>query len=275
MSVPVSMIPYANMAPYRQLGAPQGCHFVPQVPKESIRALMAGRVAAAAVPVGGLAALGQRVETVGRFGIAAKGPSMSVLLFSRYPFERMRAPRTLRLTGESATSVRLLYLLLGHTVGFDKLPHVTRANAAVDGELLIGDRALINGQTAGRGDQWPHATDLSQVWFERHQQPFVFARWVVRKDASARIKGAISDWLERFKEQEDELVAQAIPGSASRLQLGEEVLQRYFQVIRRSLNQEDLCGQQLFSRQFDQVGREPLFYSSPRFGANHGRTDAI
>ena len=95
MSAPVAMIPYANMAPYRQLGAPRDCNFVPLVPKASIGALIDGKVAAAAVPVGGLARLAGIVETVGRFGIAAKGASMSVLLFSRYPIEHMHEPKTL------------------------------------------------------------------------------------------------------------------------------------------------------------------------------------
>ena len=94
MSVPVAMIPYTNMAPYRELGAPTGCHFVPLVPKASIDALLEGTVAAAAVPVGGLVRLGDTVASVGAYGIAAKGPSMSVLLFSRVPFEALRRPTT-------------------------------------------------------------------------------------------------------------------------------------------------------------------------------------
>ena len=262
MSVPVSMIPYANMAPYRQLGAPRDCHFVSQVPRESVRSLMDGSVVAAAVPVGGFTRLGDRVEMVGRFGIAAKGPSMSVLLFSRVPFAQMQAPRTLRLTAESATSVRLVYLLLGNAVGFDNLPHLANENSPPDGELLIGDRALVDGQAAVCRTAWAHVADLSQIWYERHRLPFVFARWVVRKDATARIKGAIADWLDRFKEKEDELVEQAIPGSAARLNLKEDVLRSYFQAIRRSLDEKDLEGQRLFCRQLERFGREPLFQSS-------------
>jgi predicted solute-binding protein len=73
MTAAVAMIPYSNMAPYRQLGEPRGCRFVPLVPKASIAALLSGEVVAAAVPVGGLNALDGVVETVGRFGIAAAG----------------------------------------------------------------------------------------------------------------------------------------------------------------------------------------------------------
>ena len=262
MNASVAMIPYANMAPYRQLPPPEDCRFVSLVPRASIRALMDGSVVAAAVPVGGLARLADQVEMVGRFGIAAKGPVLSVLLFSQVPFEKMQAPHTLRLTSESATSVRLLYLLLGHSVGFDKLPRIVTKDTPADGELLIGDRALVKNMAAASQGVWPHRTDLSQRWFALHRRPFVFARWVVRKDAPVRIKEQIADWLDRFKEKEDQLVAQAISGSAQRLQLEEAVIQRYFQVIRRSLDEEDLQGQQLFVRQLERFGREPLFQSA-------------
>ncbi|MBC2710656.1 MAG: hypothetical protein HGJ94_06555 [Desulfosarcina sp.] len=262
MSVPVAMIPYTNMAPYRQLGAPHGCHFVPLVPKASIGALITGRVVAAAVPVGGLVRLGGVVETVGRFGIAAKGPSMSVLFFSRVPFEEMHEPKTLRVTIESASSVRLLYLLLGRTLGFDRLPRLVPDGRNPDGELLIGDRALIQGVVTRADDTFPHVTDLSKKWFDIYGLPFVFARWVVRNDAAEPVKKAIVRWLDAFREKEPLLVAQAIPEAAGTLDLSPDLLQRYFRVIRRCLDDSDVQGQQRFFQEFEQFGRAPLFQNA-------------
>ncbi|WP_319525164.1 menaquinone biosynthesis protein [uncultured Desulfosarcina sp.] len=256
MSTPIAMIPYANMAPYRQLGEPEGCHFVPLVPSASIDALIAGTVDAAAVPVGGLAKLSGLVETVGQFGIAARGPSMSVLLFSQYPIEQMHAPRTLRLTTESATSVRLLFLLMGTALGFERLPTLVGEGRQPDAHLLIGDRALVENVSA---KVWPHKTDLSQQWFELHGLPFVFARWVVRKGAPDAVKESIAAWLDTFKANEAELVARSIPQTAVRLQLDDDVVRRYFQAIRRCLENDDLEGQRLFMEDFQRFGREPLF----------------
>jgi predicted solute-binding protein len=253
------MIPYTNMAPYRELGPPRGCQFVPLVPRDSIGALEAGTVAAAAVPVGGLGRLAGIVEPVENFGIAAKGASMSVLLFSRCPFEHLHAPRTLRLTHESASSVRLLFLLLGHTVGFHRLPVLADAGQTPDAELLIGDRALVRGQSTSAGDSPTWVTDLSQLWFEMHGTPFVFARWVVRKNCPQSVKAAIGDWLATFKAQESQLVARAVPAAAERLALPPGVVERYFSAIRRCLADSDLKGQQLFFQQMEQFGREPLF----------------
>jgi chorismate dehydratase len=256
MSAPIAMIPYANMAPYRQLGEPEGCHFVPLVPSASIDALIAGTVDAAAVPVGGLARLSGVVETVGQFGIAARGPSMSVLLFSQTPFEQMHDPRTLRLTTESATSVRLLYLLMGAALGFERLPTLAANGRKPDAHLLIGDRALVENVSA---TVWPYKTDLSEAWFDRHGLPFVFARWVVRKSASDAVKASIAAWLDTFKTNEAELVARSIPETVARLELDDDVVKRYFQAIRRCLDDDDLNGQRMFMEDFQRFGREPLF----------------
>ncbi len=259
MSVPVAMIPYTNMAPYRQLGVPPGCHFVPLVPSASIGALMTGAVVAAAVPVGGLARLKGVVEMVGRFGIAAKGPSMSVLFFSCVPFEAMHAPRTLRVTGDSASSVRLLFLLLGRTLGFGRLPCLAPDGQQPDAELLIGDRALIRGAVTRVDDGFAHVTDLSQKWLDIQGLPFVFARWVVRKDAPESVKTAIGRWLDDFKEKESLLVARAVSRAARKLSIPPDLVQRYFRAIRRCLNEEDIRGQQRFLREIEPFGRAPLF----------------
>jgi chorismate dehydratase len=262
MSVPVAMIPYVNMAPYRQLGPPAGCRFVPLVPRASIAALLSGDVVAAAVPVGGLIRLSGIVETVGRYGIAAKGESMSVLFFSRVPFDAMHAPRTIRVTGETASSVRLLYLLLGHVHGFDRLPLLAAEDQTPDGELLIGDRALTKGQAAG-DDPSMVVTDLSRQWRDIHQLPFVFARWVVRKDAPDAVKASIRDWLEAFKSREPDLVERAVPESTQKLGLAPDVVRRYFKVIRRCLGEQDISGQARFSEMYAKMQRKPLFQANP------------
>lgn len=258
MSTPIAMIPYTNMAPYRQLGAPAGCHFVPLVPRQSIAALMAGEVAAAAVPVGGLSQLGTRVEMVGRFGIAAKGPCMSVLLFSRVPFEALKAPRTVRITRETASSVRLFSLLLAKTVGVDHLPHQVGGGVPADAELLIGDRALIRGQRPA-DDEFPHVIDLAEKWFENEHLPFVFARWVVRADAADAVKRAIADWLACFKAQESRLVEAAIGPSAEVVGVEHDVIRGYFQVIRRCLDDTDIKGQDRFVHLLAPLAQMPAF----------------
>ncbi len=256
MSWPVAMIPYTNMAPYRELGTPESCRFVSLVPRESIGALCENRVIAAAVPVGGLAAVAAETEFLGPFGIAAAERSMSVLLFSDRPVSEMGAGTRIRLTVESASSVRLLYLVLGYRNGFDNLPQPAAPSNTANGELLIGDAALK--RMWKRRSRRPEAsvaadafvTDLAGEWYGVHRLPFVFARWVVRRDAPQKARSALKAWLAEFKAREDELVQRAIPGAARRLGFSEEDVRIYFRVIRRTLDRSDLAGQARFLSEF-------------------------
>ncbi len=269
MTWPVAMIPYTNMAPYRQLGPPQGCRFVDCVPSESVGALESGRVLAAAVPVGGLAALTGVVEPLGPYGIAARERSMSVLLFSDRPFSEMHAPATVWLTGESESSVRLLFLLLGLRHGFDRLPRATPDAQAASAELIIGDAALkrvlrdcrpaSGGLLYECGPRRTFVTDLAEEWFALQRLPFVFARWVIRRDAPAEVRRALADWLERFGRREEQLVSACTPDAAVQLGVDPAVITEYFRVIRRHLTDEDLAGQARFQSELEKHVRRPLF----------------
>jgi predicted solute-binding protein len=250
------MIPYINMLPFRMLGTPAGCCWHEFIPRESVAALARGEVLAAAVPVGALPGLADCVETLGPYGIAAREESMSVLFFSDRPFDQIGSADDLRITPDSATSVRLLDLLLKRP---ERRPEACACEDARDpvGELIIGDRALEVMQAwrkaaAGRGASrtaaanFSHVTDLATRWHQRYNLSFVFARWVVRRDAPTDLRASLREWLERFRLQEDALVARAIPVAARRLGLSETFTARYYRCLRRVLDREDLAGQALF-----------------------------
>ncbi|MGD9210886.1 MAG: hypothetical protein PVI90_08915 [Desulfobacteraceae bacterium] len=270
-SFPVAMIPYVNMAPYRQMKTPPNCHFVPLVPKMSISALRNNNVLAAAVPVGGLLMLKDIVEPLGKFGIAGKRESMSVMFFSDRPFEHMDRNCTIRLTNDSASSVRLLYYLLNTLQGHNNLPCMVFDQKAVNGELLIGDQALRKagrikgwGPLAGQKDEIDGkdlsiVTDLASYWRKLFDLPFVFARWMVRKDAPENVKMILREWLEEFRQKEAEMVSACIEPSARLLNIDTAVIERYFQVIHRCLDDHDLLGQERFITEFQKVDKNLLF----------------
>ena len=270
-SYTIAMIPYINMAPFRQMGPPKRCHFVSMVPKNSVAALQKGRIIAAAVPVGGLPLLENIVEPLGNFGIAAKRESMSVMLFSDRPFKKMDRTCMIHLTDDSTSSVRLLYLLWVNILGRDNLPRLSKNNDSINAELLIGDQAL---KRALRVNRWSGidsdsnrqendplfvVTDLASIWWNIYNLPFVFARWVVRKDASFKIKEILSDWLEQFRMQESKMVEACIEPTAHILKVDTIIAKRYFQVIQRCLDDTHLLGQQRFLSEYQKVKRKPLF----------------
>ncbi len=262
MTYPIAMIPYANMAPFQELGPPDGCRFVRCLPRDSIQALVQKEVWAAAVPVGGLASLEGEVTLLGPFGIATQKESMSVLFFSDHPFDAFCRPLTLHLTAESATSVRLLYLLLGYEHGFEATPLRAGPGMAANGHLVIGDTALQwvrKWERDGAVQGYRYITDLAFRWYARHQLPFVFARWVVHRQAPEQVKAVLEQWLQAFAVQEPVLIQQAVPKVARRMGLPTEYVARYLKIIRRCLTPEEEKGQLQFRRELERHACEPLF----------------
>lgn len=249
MTYPIAMLPYINAAPYRVAGCPAGCRFVPMDPATSADALGRGTVLAAALPVGALSRLEHLVTPLGNYGIAAGERSMSVLFFSDLPMTCMHSDDDIRLTCESASSIRLLQLLLALNArpGQPGRPVAARPR----GELIIGDRALVRWfqreQTdAVRCADYAVVTDLATSWHERFHLPFVFARWVVRNDAPRQCVYALRQWLARFAADESLYVARAVSSAARSVGLPEDIVARYFGVLRRCLTAEDQSGQALF-----------------------------
>ncbi len=252
MGYPVAMIPYVNMAPYRAAGCPPGCEFVSLVPSASVEALAAGKVAAAAVPVGALPRLADRVQPLGAFGIAGRARTMSVLFFSEYPMAEMTPDDHIDYTVESTSSVRLLRLLLERQ-SCPRSGTTRRPGAPARGILEIGDRALVRfyrhrhrSQGHEEDHHLPWVADLATEWFRFCRLPFVFARWVVRTDAPDACKQVLLEWLNAFGAEEADHVRRAVPVAAEQIGLPEQLIARYFRVIRRCLQDDDLNGQQLF-----------------------------
>lgn len=265
MQYPVAMIPYANTGPYKAAGVPEMCVFVDMVPRVSIIALTKAEVWAAAIPVGGLARIQDQVDFLGNFGIATNGRSRSVLLFSDKPIDKLNRHSSIHLTNQSVSSVKLLYLLLGYRNGFNNLPCVKEEEKDTNGKLLIGDEALTKIIAYDQNlkdnftERYPFVTDLAKEWHVVHKHSFVFARWVIRKDAPKAVLAAIMNWLEKFRVHEKELLLQATKIEANRLGISEEEMFNYLSSIRRVLNEEDIKGQTLFQKEFKQKAQTPLF----------------
>lgn len=127
--------------------------------------------------------------------IGCDGPTLTVRLFSRVPFEQTRQ---LHADTDSHTSVALARVLLDRV--FDVRPEVVpfdaRERVAFDtgkgspaGEddhgdwpetmLLIGDKVVTDSPPAIR---YPHQLDLGEAWKDHTGLPFAYAVWACRRD---------------------------------------------------------------------------------------------
>ena len=117
-------------------------------------------------------------------GIASRGQTMTVKLYSRVPIEEIK---TVYADTDSHTSVALLQVVLART--YNIRPAIIDFNAReqtaerriVDDPptvLLIGDKVVT---AAPNETDYPYQLDLGEAWAAQTGLPFVFAVWMARR----------------------------------------------------------------------------------------------
>lgn len=174
-------------------------------------------------------------------GIASRGPVLSVTLFSREPWARIR---TVSLDEGSRTSAALTKLILRERHGldpqFEKFPiDLPADDLSTDAVLMIGDRAMKACLPGYR-----YAYDLGEEWMNWTGLPMVFAVWSVRPGVNIdRYESA----FQRAKERGIEHVGLIAEREAPKLGLDAGYCRRYLSnVIRYNLGMDELAGMELF-----------------------------
>ncbi len=182
--------------------------------------------------------------------ISSSGPVKSVLLFSPCPLDQLR-DRRIAITGDSATSINLLRVLLLEYVGLsaveDFVPEGAVECLIAEGQpaLLIGDRAMQQAENLPSGMQ---CFDLGALWNDWTSLPFVFALWILRRDSAHKMPEAISALLAQL----DRSMRQAfsdLPRLATQSGVtGDRAdkLVNYWQTIDYGLTAQHLKGLSLF-----------------------------
>jgi len=160
-------------------------------PRQLGEAVAAGRLDAGPLPLADVIRLEAEVAAM-PFGIATRDRAQSVFLFADRPMGDLGG-RRIAVTGETATSVRLLRILLAFR---DEVapPRLVALDEPADAVLLIGDAALKALHGA-----WPRPRcfDLGEEWTRWTGLPCVFAAWAVRRGIEAGARAALADALER------------------------------------------------------------------------------
>lgn len=182
--------------------------------------------------------------------ISSCGPVKSVLLFSPCPLAELQN-RKIGITGESATSINLLRVLLlefaGLTTVDDYVPEGT-VESLVQGRqpaLLIGDRAM---QQAREFPAGMSCFDLGEIWYQKTGLPFVFALWILRRESADAKSVAVAalqmQLADSIRQAFNNLSLLAAQNGASDVEVARLV--EYWQTIDYSLGDEHLKGLELF-----------------------------
>lgn len=206
MNIRVGHVPYLNMVPFYHEANPQSMEigeqryeFWSRNPRALGLEARSGLIDAAPFSLIDALHLQETFEPIGSFGVGVKRCAQSVLLFSKFTFPLLKNAHIL-VTDETSTSSLLLQLLMEQRyqlsgVRFSRIASSTLWNNQADGMLLIGDEALKASQKAIPG--LPIVTDLGEEWYRWYATPFVFARWMMRRDLPLDAKNALETYVER------------------------------------------------------------------------------
>jgi chorismate dehydratase len=190
----IGKIPFLNCALFfHGLENEPGVRLEPLVPRALSSAAAEGAVDAGPVPLVTAWEIEDRFQPLDEFCISTVDRARSILLFSRRPVGELDGAE-IGITRETSTSVRLLRVLLSRVWEVRSARFVNVDRSGNDAFLLIGDDALIHRR--GVRD-YPHVVDLGEVWHRWTGLPFVFARWMVRRDLPAEDQTRLVAMLDR------------------------------------------------------------------------------
>jgi chorismate dehydratase len=181
MALRIGHVPYLHAEPFYIDMARRGLALTELVPRAVAVAAANGEIDAGPVPLVDCFRLEDRFQPVAGFCIASIEDAGSSLLFSSKPIAAL-AGAHIGISDEASTAPRLLDVLLRlkyqvQTAAYGPL------EASHEAFLLIGNQGLR--QRMGAPD-FPYIYDLGAEWHAWTSLPFVFARWMVRKDVSPR-----------------------------------------------------------------------------------------
>jgi chorismate dehydratase len=209
----VGEIAYANVLPLFDAwratagvgpdGSPPGVRIVRGDPATLNAALRTGEIDAAPCSSIEYARDPAGYRLLPDLSITADGPVESVLLFTRRPLGSLDGSGlpAVALSPASATStvlVRLLFAERHLAARFVESPGAALPVAAegqLDAALVIGDDALLaaaDGAARARAAGFHHVYDLGLLWRELTGLPFVFALWIVRREAAEGAPAAVA-----------------------------------------------------------------------------------
>jgi chorismate dehydratase len=190
MPTKVGRIPYLSCEPFYFAMEERGIALYNVVPSAMATAATTGEIDAGPMPLTDCFRLDDRFRFLSGFCLATIRKAGSVMLHSQHPIQTLSGAR-IGISSEATTAWRLLQVLLTLKYQLQSVTYVSLADTA-DACLFVGNESLRH----RHGMQgYPHAYDLGEEWYQWTGLPFVFARWVVRKDLDRQAAAVLEDAL--------------------------------------------------------------------------------
>jgi chorismate dehydratase len=190
MAIKVGRVPYLHCEPFYFDMERRGIELYEMMPSALATASEKGEIDAGPASLVDCFLMEDRFQPVSGFCIANSEQAGSVFLYSTKPIEELSGAR-IGITDEDSTAPKLLQVLLNLKYQVQPETYVSLREPN-DAFLLVGNRALRQRRGA-RG--FPHKYDLGREWNSWTGLPFVFSRWIVRKDLDRKDIALLEDTL--------------------------------------------------------------------------------
>lgn len=249
MALRVGEINYSNCIPIfytlKKRHYSEGYTFIQGIPSELNQLISDGKIDVSPSSSIEYAINPERYLILPELSISSIKRVESILLFSQFRIEDLNN-KTIALTKASATSTVLLKILLKRLYGYSNT-FINTEESLEEGlkkypaYLLIGDEAL----NANINKKGLFVYDLGELWYNLTGKPFVFALWLIRKEAALSDRRLVSqfykDLLASKKDAYKDLVNIADDIKAYN-NIGTERLIRYWQTISYDLTRKHIEG---------------------------------
>jgi chorismate dehydratase len=190
MALRIGRIPYLHAEPFYFDMARRGLALTELTPRAVAVAAANGEIDAGPVPLLDGFRLEDRFQPVAGFCIASVQDAGSSLLFSTKPVAALAGAR-IAVSDEASTAPRLLDVLLRLKYRVRAAPYRALGESH-DAFLLIGNEGLRRRMGVSG---FPYTYDLGTEWHAWTGLPFVFARWMVRKDVGSQDLAVLEEAL--------------------------------------------------------------------------------
>lgn len=190
MTIKVGRIPYLSCEPFYFEMERRDIALHDLEPRALAGAVARGEIDAGPLPLVDCLPLADDLRFLAGFCVATIRKTRSVALHSRRPVEALSEAR-IAIPDEAVTSYRLLQILLALKYQIASTVYVPPTEPC-DAFLLMGNEGL---RRRGGAQDYPYSYDLGEEWHQWTGLPFVFARWVVRKDMDRKAAAVLEDTL--------------------------------------------------------------------------------
>ncbi|NIM19365.1 MAG: hypothetical protein GTO51_03190 [Candidatus Latescibacteria bacterium] len=251
MKIRIGKIPYLNSEVFfHGLAETGGIELIPLVPSKLSQAAIEGTIDAGPVPLVTCFDTEDRYKSLGNFCIATTNKARSILLFSKLPVEELNGA-AIGITSETSTSVRLLKVLLLQKCGIHPRSYASTGETN-DAFLLIGDEAIRRRKGV---KHYPHVYDLGGMWHEWTRLPFVFARWIVRRDLPEDVVERVTRDLQQALEMGLSNVSAIAERRGKYLKMTEKEVREYIDGFRYVMDESEMEAVERF-KAFDVVAQK-------------------